>query len=103
VAMFGGDLTLEHTVVSANSASANGAPGPLPFDGVSSAFGGGIANGGPGIPSATLTMTDSVITANRLGSSTGLPLSGGGIFNGGALARTHTVVAGNKPDNCFGC
>jgi hypothetical protein len=103
IAMFGGDLTLEHTLVTANSASANGAPGSLPFDGLSSAFGGGISNGGPGIPSATLTVTDSVITANRLSGSAGLPLQGGGVFNAGAFTRTHTVIAGNKPDDCYGC
>jgi hypothetical protein len=103
IAMFGGDLTLERTVVNANSASAAGAAAPLPFGGVSSALGGGISNGAPGIPSATLTLTDSVVNANRLSGSPGIPLQGGGIFTGNGIARTNTVIAGNKPDDCFGC
>jgi hypothetical protein len=103
IAMFGGDLTLEHTIVVANSASATGAAAPLPFGGVSSAFGGGISNGGPGIPSATLTLTDSVVNANRLSGSVGVLLNGGGVFTDSGVVRTHTVIAGNKPDNCSGC
>jgi hypothetical protein len=103
IAMFGGDLTLERTVVVANSASASGAAAPLPFGGVSSAFGGGISNGGPGIPAATLTVTDSVINANRLSGSPGVLLDGGGVFTDSGIVRTHTVIAGNKPDDCSGC
>jgi len=103
IAMFGGDLTLARTVVVANSVSGNGAAAPLPFGGVSSSFGGGISNGGPGIPSATLTLTDSVVNANRLSGSPGFLLQGGGVFNQGAFNRTRAVIAGNKPDDCFGC
>jgi hypothetical protein len=103
IAMFGADLTLERTVVVANTVSAVGAAGPMPFGGVASAFGGGISNGAPGIPAATLTLTDSVINANRLSGSAGLPLQGGGIYTTNGLNRTRTVIAGNKPDDCFGC
>ena len=82
----------------------SGAPtGPMPFGGVASALGGGISNGAPGIPAATLTLTDSVVTANRLSGSTGLPLQGGGVYTTNGLTRTHTTIAGNKPDDCFGC
>lgn len=103
IAMFGGDLTLERTVVVSNSASANGAPGPMPFGGVASALGGGISNGGPGIPQATLTLTDSVVSANRLSGSPGLPLQGGGVYSPNGIAGAHAVIHGNKPDDCFGC
>jgi len=103
IAMFGGDLTLARTVVVSNAVSGNGAASPLPFGGVSSAFGGGISNGGPGIPPATLTLTDSVVNANRLSGSPGFLLQGGGVFNEGAFNRTRAVIAGNKPDDCFGC
>ena len=103
IAMFGADLTLERTVVVANKVSATGAAGPMPFGGVASAFGGGISNGAPGIPAATLTLTDSVVTANRLSGSAGLPLQGGGVYTTNGLTRTRTVIAGNKPDDCFGC
>ena len=71
IAMFGADLTLERTVVVANSAVGNGAAAPLPFGGVSSVFGGGISNGAPGIPQATLTMNNSVVNANRLSGAQG--------------------------------
>jgi hypothetical protein len=103
IAMYGGDLTLENTVVVANSVSATGAAAPFPFGGVSSAFGGGISNGGPGNPSAALTLTNSVVNANRLSGSTGFLLNGGGVFTDSGLARTHTVIEGNKPDDCSGC
>jgi hypothetical protein len=100
IAMYGGDLTLERTVVVANSASATASPA---FGGVSSALGGGISNGGPGNPSATLTLTDSVVNANRLSGSVGVLLNGGGVFTDSGLVQTRTVIAGNKPDNCSGC
>ncbi len=103
IAMFGGDLTLERTVVVANSVSATGAAAPLPFGGVSSALGGGISNGGPGNPSAALTLTDSVVNANRLSGSAGVLLNGGGVFTDSGVMRTRTVIAGNKPDDCSGC
>ena len=103
IAMFGADLTLERTLVVTNSVSATSAPGPMPFGGVASAFGGGISNGAPGIPTATLTLTDSVVNANRLSGSAGLPLQGGGVYTTNGLVRTRTVIAGNKPDDCFGC
>ena len=103
IAMFGGDLTLERTVVVANSVSATGAAAPLPFGGVSSALGGGISNGGPGNPSAALTLTDSVVNANRLSGSAGVLLNGGGVFTDSGVTRTRAVIAGNKPDDCSGC
>ena len=104
LAMFGGDLTLERTVVNANSVAAAGAVGLLPFGGTSSAFGGGIANGGPtDIPPATLTLTDSVVNGNRLSGASGFLVEGGGVFNGLTVTRTRSVIAGNKPDDCFGC
>jgi len=103
IAMFGADLTLERTVLVANSASANGAAAPLPFGGVSSVFGGGISNGGFGVSPATLTVTESLITANRLFGSPGILVHGGGVYTESSIVRTHTVIAGNKPDDCSGC
>jgi hypothetical protein len=103
IAMFGADLTLERTLVIGNSVAASGAAAPLPFGGFASAFGGGISNGAPGIPAAALTLTDSVVNANRLSGSAGLPLQGGGVYTTNGLVRTRTVIAGNKPDDCFGC
>lgn len=103
LAMFGGDLTLVRTVVNANAVSTSGAVAPLPFGGSSIAYGGGISNGGPGVPPANLTLTNSVVNGNRLSASPGYLVQGGGVFNGGSITQTGTVIAGNKPDNCFGC
>ena len=77
-------LTLERAVVTANSASATGVGG---FN-----VGGGIGNvllgGGP----PELTLTDTVITANRLAASDGVLSQGGGLytvdpFSGDAIPR----------------
>ncbi|HEX6763010.1 MAG TPA: hypothetical protein VF094_09430 [Gaiellaceae bacterium] len=104
VAMFGGDLTIVRTLVIGNTVSASGAAAALPFGGVSSAFGGGIANGGfDGVPPATLTMSDSVVTGNRVTAGAGYVVHGGGLYTDWPASLTRTVVAGNKPDNCFGC
>ena len=103
VAMFGGDLTLQHTIVIANSASASGAGGPLPFGGDSIVYGGGISNGGPGVPPASLTVSDSLVTGNRLGAGAGFLVQGGGVFTDSGITRTRTLIAGNRPDDCFGC
>jgi hypothetical protein len=103
IAMFGGDLTLERTQVIANSVSSNGAPGPMPFGGVSSALGGGISSVNVGGPPASLTVTDSVINANRLSAGPGQPLKGGGVYTESGISATRTVIAGNKPDDCSGC
>ena len=75
----------------------------MPFGGVASAFGGGISNGGPGIPTASLVLTDSVVNANRVSGSPGIVLTGGGVFTSSPITSSRTVIAGNKPDNCAGC
>jgi hypothetical protein len=91
-----GQLTLERTVVTNNAATANGASGI--------AHGGGISNETfPGDSPPLLTLTDSVVTANKLGASRGVTPQGGGLFTTSPATLTRTVVAGNKPDQCFGC
>ena len=57
-----------------------------------------------------LTITDSVITANQLTTTTDITPRGGGIFSADVFTGdpipftlTRTVVAGNKPEECFGC
>jgi hypothetical protein len=102
VAVIGGTLTLERTVVAANGAGATGVGG---FN-----LGGGILNvlfgGGP----PELTLIDSVVAANRLTASDGVLSQGGGLstvdpFSGEPfpVTLTRTVLKGNKPDQCFGC
>ncbi len=93
-----GRTTLERTIVTANSLTANGASG--------NAQGGGIWNGNPGDGrTPSLTLTDSVIAANALSASTGLVVQGGGLFTAfpATLTTTRTVIAGNRPDQCYGC
>jgi hypothetical protein len=104
----GGSLTLERTVVTANSAAATGVGGVN--------LGGGIGNIQFFGPEPELTLTDSIVTANRLAASPGIASQGGGIFNleitspdpfvtGNPFPATltRTVVEGNKPDQCVGC
>ena len=101
----GASLTLERSVVTANSAAATGVGGVN--------LGGGIASVQFNGPAPDLNLVDSVITANRLAASPGVASSGGGLFNlavtsldpfmtGSAfqIALTHTVISGNKPDQC---
>src|SRR5262249_57598881 len=96
----GADLTLEHSLVVANNAAATG------VDGVN--LGGGIANVQFFGPAPELTLTDSVITANRLSASPGVASHGGGLFtlevtsispfetgNPFHVASTHTRIEGN--------
>ena len=74
------------------------------------AAGGGIVNidfgGGP----PELTVTNSVVSANRLTARSGITPLGGGIFSRDLFSEdpvpftlTHTVIEGNKPDECAGC
>lgn len=102
VANLSGRVTLERTRVIGNRGAATGVSGL--------ALGGGILNiafaGGP----PELTVTDSVVTANALTASPGITIQGGGIFTADvfsgdpfAVTLSGTVIAGNKPDECFGC
>ena len=63
-----------------------------------------------GGPAPQLTLTDTVVTANRLTASEGVFSQGGGLYTadpfGGPpfpVTLTRTVIAGNKPDQCVGC
>jgi hypothetical protein len=97
-----GQLTVERTLVVGNRASADGVAGLV--------LGGGVLNIAFGGGAPQLSMTDSVVTANRLTASPPITPQGGGIytadiFGGGnfPVTLTGTVVAGNQPDQCFGC
>ena len=95
-----GDLTLLRTFVSANVASAGG---------VGLAQGGGVWNGvvtvRPDFPSDVhLKLIGSGVTGNTLtGSGPEIGLEGAGIFSDRPITLGATVVAGNQPDQCFGC
>jgi hypothetical protein len=93
-----GQTTLERTVVTANRLTASGAAG--------SADGGGIWDGNPGDGrKPSLSVSDSAITANALFGSSSVTLRGGGVFTTfpATLELTRTVLAGNRPDQCYGC
>ncbi|MGN6431529.1 MAG: hypothetical protein ACTHNB_12495 [Gaiellaceae bacterium] len=100
---FGGQLTLEGALVTGNTAKASS-------DIFTLALGGGILETSLGGPQPQMTVTNSVVTANRLSGSAGQP-QGGGIFNGAILGGggpypltlSKTVIRGNRPDQCFGC
>ena len=90
-----GQTTLEKTLVIGNTATATGASG--------SAQGGGINNFTLGGPPPSLTLTDSAVLANKLTASPGITPQGGGLFTAFPVTLTRTVIAGNKPDQCYGC
>jgi hypothetical protein len=90
-----GQTTLERTLVTGNSVTMNGATGAT--------HGGGIYNDTLFGSAPSLTITDSVITANRLTASPGVTPLGGGLFTAFPIALTNTTIAGNQPDQCDGC
>jgi hypothetical protein len=96
-------LTVENTRIVDNDVKASGAGGPLPFGVPSGAIGGGIWNGDFGGPPPTLTVTHSVVAGNSLEAPAGFTLSGGGLFTLYPVSLNQTTVAGNRPDQCFGC
>jgi hypothetical protein len=102
IGSFSGHITMERTLVIGNHGDANGSTGL--------SGGGGIANTDLGDGPPQLAVSHSVVTANTLNTSPGIPASGGGIFTANAftgepfpITLTHTIVVGNKPDQCFGC
>ena len=91
-------LTFRNSVVSGNTAQANGATGSAQGGGI---FDGPIPNGPPGGP---LTLLSSRVTSNALSGSPGIALHGGGLYlENQPLTLRGSVIAGNAPDQCFGC
>ena len=90
-------LTLRNTTVSGNTGDASG---PSGF-----ARGGGIYDG-PffDIAGSPLVLMNSSVTGNVLTGSAGIRLQGGGLYiQNQPLTLTHSVIAGNSPDQCYGC
>jgi hypothetical protein len=90
-----GQLTLRKTIVVGNSAGATGTQG--------SARGGGIWNGTFGGPPTTLAAADNAIVRNTLVAGPGLTAQGGGLYTETPVSLIRTLLAGNQPDQCFGC
>lgn len=90
-------LQMNHVLVSGNIAKAVGTSG--------FAQGGGIWNGvdfsGPPV---TLTLDNVNVVGNSASGSSGITLQGGGLFTTLPVTLNHTTtIAGNHPDQCFGC
>ena len=94
-------LTLRNSTVNGNTGDAIGASG--------SAQGGGIFDaafpfGPDGPPGGPLVLQNSKLTGNVLTGSSGFTLQGGGLYiQNEPLTSTNTLIAGNTPDQCFGC
>jgi hypothetical protein len=50
-----------------------------------------------------LALVDSAVTGNTLTASAGITMQGGGLFTLFPVTLTDSVVAGNVPDQCYGC
>jgi len=91
-------LTLRNSEVNGNTIDARGVGGSAQGGGI---FDAPIANGPPGGP---LTLVTSEVTGNALTGSTGITRQGGGLYiQNLPLTLRHSVIAGNSPDQCFGC
>jgi len=91
-------LALRNSELSANTVGASGASGSAQGGGI---FDAPINNGPPGGP---LKLLNTGVTGNALSGSAGIALQGGGLFiQNQPLTLTHSVIANNSPDQCFGC
>jgi hypothetical protein len=96
-------LRLVDSVVRGNTGTVDGGSSSSP-GGPPTAQGGGIWNG-PLLsgPPVTLVLDHTSVTGNSVTGPTGATLEGGGIYTTLAIARTHSPVTHNHPDNCHGC
>lgn len=108
IANLSGQVTLERALVIGNRGSYEGAIA-LPFLG-GGINGGGILNTEFGGGSPELAISDSVVTANQLTTTTGITPLGGGILSANVFTGepipftlTRTAIEGNQPDQCVGC
>jgi hypothetical protein len=88
--------TLEGTVVSGNTITADSA--------FRAAHGAGVSNFtlDPNNP-PRLKVLNSSITDNSVQASPGITTEGGGLWTDQRVPVVRTVIAGNVPDQCFGC
>jgi len=91
-----GLLELDGVQVSDNAGTATGPTG--------TAQGGGIWNGMlfPA-PQVQLTLDHTTVTRNSLGGGPGITVQGAGLFTAFPVTLAQSVIAGNTPDQCFGC
>jgi hypothetical protein len=90
-------ITLRNTTVSGNVGDAQGRTGSAQGGGI---FDVAVPDGPPGGP---LVLTNSTVTRNVLTGGAAVTLQGGGVFARNPVTLTHSVIAGNTPDQCDGC
>jgi hypothetical protein len=84
-------LTFRNSQIRGNTIDATGQTGWI--------GGGGIADFGQ-----PLTLFDTPVTGNALTANPGVTVQGGGLFlQNSTLTSTGSPIAGNMPDQCFGC
>ncbi len=89
-------LALQDVTVRRNAATAHGVH--------ATAQGAGIWNGVFfGGPPVQLRLDRSRVVRNVLRVSSGGTRQGAGLFTNQPVARSHTLITGNRPDECFGC
>jgi len=89
-------LELDGVQVSGNSGTATG-PGGV-------AQGAGIWNGTDiSGPPVQLALNDTTVTRNSLTGSPGITVQGAGLFTELPVTLSHSPIALNTPDQCFGC
>jgi hypothetical protein len=91
-------VTLRNTTVSGNTIEAGGTSGTAQGGAI---FDAAVPDGPPGGP---LALVNSSVTGNVLRGPAAVTLQGGGLYiDNKPLTLTHSVIAGNLPDQCFGC
>jgi hypothetical protein len=91
-------VTLHNTPVNGNTIHAVGASGSAQGGGI---FDAPVPDGPPGGP---LALVNSDLTGNVLSGSFGITLQGGGLYiQNKPFTSTNSSIAGNSPDQCFGC
>jgi hypothetical protein len=91
-------VTFRNSELSSNTVEANGASGSAQGGGILDAP---ITDGPPGGP---LKLLNTGVSGNALSGSPGIALQGGGVFiQNNPLTLTHSAIANNSPDQCFGC
>jgi hypothetical protein len=89
-------LDLDGVAVSGNTGQAIGPTGV--------AQGAGIWNGTDiSGPPVQLSLDHTVVTRNTLTGTPGITLQGGGLFTELPVTLSHSLIARNRPDQCFGC
>jgi hypothetical protein len=104
VSVIGGGLmaadrtTLRNVTVTDNTAAGSGQSGSVQGGGI---FDAPTPNGPPGGP---LTLTNSTVTRNVLNGGADITSQGGGLYIANEpVTLTHSLIANNVPDQCFGC